>query len=43
MFAITAMIFAGISLAKHHRGRSMAIAALVLGVIGLLVAIGSKS
>ena len=43
IFAIAAMVFGGISLAKHHRGRGVAIAALVLGVIGLLFAIGPQN
>lgn len=43
MFATVALVLGGISVAKHHRGRGMAIAALVLGVIGLLLAIGSQS
>lgn len=41
LFATVALVLGGISIAKHHRGRGMAIAALVLGVIGLLLAIDS--
>lgn len=41
MFATGALVFGGISVAKHHRGRGMAIAALVMGVIGLLAAISA--
>lgn len=43
MFAIAALVFGSLSLTKHHRGRCMAVAALVLGVIGLLLAIGSQN
>ena len=43
IFAIAALVFGSISLAKHHRGRGMAVAALVLGVIGLLFVVGSQN
>ena len=41
MFAIGALVFGGISVAKQHRGRGMAITALVMGGIGLLAAISA--
>ena len=43
LFAVIALVLGGISVAKHHRGRGMAIAALVMGVVGLLLAIGSQN
>ena len=43
MFAIAAAVFSSFSFPKHRRGRGIAIAALVLGVIGLLLAIGSQN
>lgn len=42
MFAVAAIALAGVGLARQERGRGMSIAALVLGVIGLLGAIGSQ-
>jgi hypothetical protein len=41
IFAITALVLAGIGLARQQRGRGMSIAALILGVIGLLGALES--
>lgn len=41
LFAVIALVLAGIGLARQQRGRGMLIAALVLGVLGLLGAIGS--
>lgn len=43
LFAIVALVLGGISLIHRHRGRGMAIAAVALGVIGLLAAIGSQT
>ena len=43
MFAIVALVLAGVGLARQQLGRGMSIAALVLGVIGLLGAIGSQA
>ena len=43
LFATIASVLGGLSIAKHHRGRGMAIAALVLGVIGFLLAVGSQT
>ena len=43
LFAITSLVFGGISLSQHLRGRGMAIAATALGFVGLLAAIGSQS
>lgn len=43
MFAVVALVLAGIGLARQPCGRGMSIAALVLGVIGLLGAIGSQA
>ena len=43
LFAVIALVFGAISLAQRHRGRGMAIAALVLGAIGLLAAIASQN
>ena len=42
MFAVAAIALAGVGLARQERGRGMSIVALVLGVIGLLGAIGSQ-
>lgn len=42
MFAIAALVLSGVGLARQQRGRGMSIAALVLGVVGLLGAIGSQ-
>lgn len=42
IFAIAALVLAGTGLARQQRGRGLSIAALVLGVIGLLGAIGSQ-
>ena len=41
MFAVAAIVLAGLGLARQKRGHGMSIAGLVLGVIGLLGAIGS--
>lgn len=41
MFAVAAIVLAGLGLARQKRGQGMSIAGLVLGVIGLLGAIGS--
>lgn len=43
LFAVIALVFGGISLTQRHRSRGMAIAAVVLGAIGLLAAIGSQN
>ncbi len=42
LFATVAIVLAGLSLARQPRGRGLAIAAMVLGVIGLLAAIGTQ-
>lgn len=42
MFAIAAMVLGGIGLARQKRGRGMSIAGMVLGVLGLLAAIGTQ-
>lgn len=42
VFAIAAMVLGGIGLARQKRGRGMSIAGLVLGVLGLLAAIGTQ-
>lgn len=41
MFAIAALVLAGVGLARQTRGRGMSIAGLVLGALGLLGAIGA--
>ena len=43
LFAVVALVFGSISLAHRHRGRGIAIAAVVLGAIGLMAAIGSQN
>ena len=40
LFALTALVFGCVSLARQKRGKGMAIAGLVLGGISLLAAIG---
>lgn len=42
VFAVTAIVLGGISLAKQKRGLGMAIAGLILGILGLLGALGSQ-
>ena len=41
VFAIAALVLGCVSLTKHHRGKGMAIAAVMLGGISLLAALGS--
>ena len=41
VLSILAIVFASVALGKHHRGRGMAIAGLVLGILVLLFAIGA--
>lgn len=41
-FAIAAIVLGAVSLAKQKRGSGMAIAGLILGVLGLLGALGSQ-
>ena len=41
-FAVTAIVLGGISLAKQKRGLGIAIAGLILGILGLLGALGSQ-
>ena len=43
VFAIAALVSGSLNLAKHHRGSGMAVAPLVLGVIGLSLAIDSPN
>ena len=40
--AVTAIVLGGISLAKQKRGLGIAIAGLILGILGLLGALGSQ-
>ncbi len=42
MFAVAAIVLAGLGLARQKRGQGLSIAGLVLGVIGLLGTIGSQ-
>lgn len=42
IFSVIGLVLAGIGLARQERGRAMSIAALVLGVIGLMGIIGSQ-
>lgn len=42
LFAGVAVVLSGIALARQRRGRGLAIAAMVLGVIGALAALGSQ-
>lgn len=42
LFAVVALVFGGIGLAQRHRGQAMATAAVVLGAVGLLLAVISQ-
>ena len=42
LFGAVAVILAAVSLARQSRGRGMAIAALILGIVAVLAAIGSR-
>lgn len=42
LIAVVAIVLGGISLTKQKKGAGMAIAGLILGVVGLLGAIGSQ-
>ena len=42
LFAGVAIVLSGVALARQLRGRGLAIAAMVLGVIGALAALGSQ-
>jgi len=42
LFGAVAAILAAVSLARQPRGRGMAIAALILGIVAVLAAIGSR-